>query len=411
MKTSKEHSTQAAPKAGSQPAAPAQPTLAQQLGNAGLLRILQAKLTVERPAGPRPRASEDQGHPGRGASGAGQAETRCRSRRARIAVPLRRQVPALPRGRAADSNQADDQRAGRSVRTGSRSRGGSRAAHARPGDLERGARPARRIDPAQVRAVRRGGTASSPAARQRARAAAHLGAHRLARVAAPCAGERRRGCDGCPAPRGRHSSGARRRHAAPVCHARIPRTTLRARPDRHPDSHGPVVGRRRAASPGPSLCRRLRPLLCARRVRPRDLRWPAHADPRAHALDSAGRSAGRGHSAGNAARRQRRPRRRGAARGRGRADLEGRRGSGEDQTNRGLNRGQGQDCRDAAVRRPLARVQSRSAWQGRTDQRVRLHLSMRLDRPRTFLHHGRRGLCGGAAPGRCQTAQAARAAP
>ena len=49
MKTSKEHSTQAAPKAGSQPAAPAQPTLAQQLGNAGLLRILQAKLAVGDP--------------------------------------------------------------------------------------------------------------------------------------------------------------------------------------------------------------------------------------------------------------------------------------------------------------------------------------------------------------------------
>ena len=49
MKTSKEHSTQAAPKAGSQPAAPAQSTLAQQLGNAGLLRILQAKLAVSDP--------------------------------------------------------------------------------------------------------------------------------------------------------------------------------------------------------------------------------------------------------------------------------------------------------------------------------------------------------------------------
>jgi Domain of unknown function (DUF4157) len=49
MKTSKEHSTQAALKAGSQPAAPAQSTLAQRLGNAGLLRILQAKLTVSDP--------------------------------------------------------------------------------------------------------------------------------------------------------------------------------------------------------------------------------------------------------------------------------------------------------------------------------------------------------------------------
>ena len=49
MKTSREHSTQAAPKLGSQAAAPAQPTLAQQLGNAGLLRILQAKLTVSDP--------------------------------------------------------------------------------------------------------------------------------------------------------------------------------------------------------------------------------------------------------------------------------------------------------------------------------------------------------------------------
>jgi hypothetical protein len=49
MKTSKEHSTQAAPKAVSQPAVPAQATLAQQLGNAGLLRILQAKLTVGDP--------------------------------------------------------------------------------------------------------------------------------------------------------------------------------------------------------------------------------------------------------------------------------------------------------------------------------------------------------------------------
>ena len=46
MKTSKEHSTEAAPKAGPQPAAPAQSTLAQRLGNAGLLRILQAKLAV-----------------------------------------------------------------------------------------------------------------------------------------------------------------------------------------------------------------------------------------------------------------------------------------------------------------------------------------------------------------------------
>src|SRR5262245_4351749 len=49
MKTSKEQSTQAAPTAGSQPAAPAQSTLAQRLGNAGLLRILQAKLTVSDP--------------------------------------------------------------------------------------------------------------------------------------------------------------------------------------------------------------------------------------------------------------------------------------------------------------------------------------------------------------------------
>jgi hypothetical protein len=52
MKTSKEQSTQAAPKAGSQPAALAQPTLAQQLGNAGLLRILQAQLTVSDPQDP-----------------------------------------------------------------------------------------------------------------------------------------------------------------------------------------------------------------------------------------------------------------------------------------------------------------------------------------------------------------------
>src|SRR5262245_20700402 len=43
MKASKEQSTQAAPKAGSQSAAPAHVTLAHQLGNAGLLRILQAK--------------------------------------------------------------------------------------------------------------------------------------------------------------------------------------------------------------------------------------------------------------------------------------------------------------------------------------------------------------------------------
>ena len=49
MKASKEHAAQAAPKAGSQPAAPAQPTLARRLGNAGLFRMLQAKLIVGDP--------------------------------------------------------------------------------------------------------------------------------------------------------------------------------------------------------------------------------------------------------------------------------------------------------------------------------------------------------------------------
>jgi hypothetical protein len=52
MKTTKQHSSEAAPKAASQLAAAAQPTLARQIGNAGLLRILQAKLTVSDPHDP-----------------------------------------------------------------------------------------------------------------------------------------------------------------------------------------------------------------------------------------------------------------------------------------------------------------------------------------------------------------------
>jgi len=58
MKTSKEQSTHAPPKAGFQAAAPAQATLARQLGNAGLLRVLQAKLTVSDPQDPFEREAD-----------------------------------------------------------------------------------------------------------------------------------------------------------------------------------------------------------------------------------------------------------------------------------------------------------------------------------------------------------------